>query len=189
MRHYLKTERMKISTELMLKILNVVSWIIFIGLSVEAGGFITNAFFTLLLNPVGARHFWQQVDLSGLYYFDRGHFFAQALMICIVAVMKAYLFYVIVRALKKINMSRPFSPKMGARILKIAYVTFVIGLFSVWGFNNTAWLAAKGVKMPNIQDMRLGGGDVWLFMSVTLFVIAQIFKKGIELQTENELTV
>jgi hypothetical protein len=30
---------------------------------------------------------------------------------------------------------------------------------------------------------------VWLFMSVTLFVIAQIFKRGIEIQTENELTV
>jgi len=45
------------------------------------------------------------------------------------------------------------------------------------------------VKMPDTQHLRLGGADVWLFMSVTLFVIAQIFKRGIEIQTENELTV
>ncbi len=182
---------MSISTEQMLKILNIVSWIIFIGVSVEAGGFIFNAFFTLLLNPVGARHFWQQADMSGLYNFDKGHFFAQALMICIVAVMKAYLFYLIVKILhpKKIDMSQPFSKEMGAFLLRISYVTLLIGLFSVWGTNYAVWLVTQGAKMPDAQSMRLSGGDVWLFMSVTLFVIAQIFKKGIEIQTENELTV
>jgi hypothetical protein len=35
----------------------------------------------------------------------------------------------------------------------------------------------------------MAGADVWLFMGVTLFVIAQIFRRGIEIQTENELTV
>jgi len=45
------------------------------------------------------------------------------------------------------------------------------------------------VKMPEIQYLRLGGADVWLFMGVILFVLAQIFKRGIEIQTENELTV
>jgi hypothetical protein len=43
--------------------------------------------------------------------------------------------------------------------------------------------------MPDIENMRLGGADVWLFMGVTLFVIAQIFKRGIEIQTENDLTI
>ena len=43
--------------------------------------------------------------------------------------------------------------------------------------------------MPGIQYLGLGGADVWLFMCVTLYVIAQIFKRGIEIQSENELTV
>jgi hypothetical protein len=43
--------------------------------------------------------------------------------------------------------------------------------------------------MPDVQDLRLGGADVWLFMSVTLFVIGQIFKRGVEMQAENELTI
>ena len=43
--------------------------------------------------------------------------------------------------------------------------------------------------MPDTQLLHLGGADVWLFMAVILFIIAQIFKRGIEIQTENELTV
>jgi hypothetical protein len=37
--------------------------------------------------------------------------------------------------------------------------------------------------------LHLGGADVWLFMGVILYIIAQIFKRGIEIQAENELTV
>ena len=61
----------KISTEQMLKILYVVSLIIFIGVCIEAGGFIFNAFFTLVLNPDYASYF----DLSTLYEYDPGYFF------------------------------------------------------------------------------------------------------------------
>jgi hypothetical protein len=35
----------------------------------------------------------------------------------------------------------------------------------------------------------MGGSDVWIFMGITLLVIAHIFKKGIEIQEEHELTV
>lgn len=45
------------------------------------------------------------------------------------------------------------------------------------------------VKMPDVQTLNIGGADVWLFMGITLFIIAQIFKRGIEIQSENELTV
>lgn len=86
-------------------------------------------------------------------------------------------------------MSQPFSREVGRFIFKLSYLTLLIGMFSLWGVRYAEWLVKQGVKMPDIQYLRLGGADVWLFMSVTLFVIAQIFKRGIEIQTENELTV
>ena len=43
--------------------------------------------------------------------------------------------------------------------------------------------------MPTIHVLKIAGGDVWLFMGVVLFVIAYIFKRGIELQEELDLTV
>lgn len=64
-----------------------------------------------------------------------------------------------------------------------------IGLFAYAGANYADWLMRQGVTMPDIESLKLGGADVWLFMGIILLVIAQIFKKGIEIQTENELTV
>jgi hypothetical protein len=43
--------------------------------------------------------------------------------------------------------------------------------------------------MPTADSLRLDGGDVWLFMAVVLAVVGQVFKKGIVLQTESDLTV
>lgn len=171
----------------MLKILYVLSWIIFIGVCIEAGSFIFNAFFTLVIHPNNANLF----DLSSLYEYDSGHFFVELLFMTIVAVMRACIFYLIVKILhdKKLDLSRPFNKGVTRFISNIAYLALGIGLFSYWGAKNTEWLVTQGVKMPAIDSLRLGGADVWLFMGVTLLVIAQIFKRGIEIQTENELTV
>jgi hypothetical protein len=179
-----------ITTPQILRILYVLSWILFVGICIEAGGFIFNAFFTLVLNPIGAKHFWQEIDLSALYAYDRGHFFAETLAISIVAVLRACLFYLIIKLLHdKLNMAQPFSTEVGRFISKMAYITLLIGLFSWWGAKYSEWLIKQGVKMPGIQYLRLAGADVWLFMSVTLYIIAQIFKRGTEIQSENDLTV
>jgi len=79
--------------------------------------------------------------------------------------------------------------EIGLFIINVSCLAFGIGLFTAWGVKYTGWLVAKGVKMPDTHHIRLGGADVSLFMSVILFVIAQIFKRGIEIQSENELTV
>jgi len=181
----------KISTQQILKLLYVISWIIFIGVCIEAGGFIVNAISTLALNPVNARYYWQQVDLSALYAYDHGYFFTETVLISIVAILRAILFYLIVKILhdNKLNLSKPFNREMGRFIFNLSYLAFGLGMFSYWGVKYTEWLVKQMVKMPDIQHLRLAGADVWLFMGVTLFVIAQIFKKGIEIQEENDLTV
>ena len=181
---------LKIGTKQMLKILYVISWIIFIGVCIEAGSFIVNALFALV-NPAVVSHLWQQVDLSSLYKYNPGYFFVEMLLMSIVAVLRACMFYLIVKILhdKKLNMSQPFSKEVGRFIFKVSYLALGIGLFCWWGVKYTEWFVKLGVKMPDVQYLRLGGADVWLFMGVTLFVIAQIFKRGIEIQSENELTV
>jgi hypothetical protein len=182
---------MKISTTQMLNILYIFSWIIFIGLCIQAGGFIFNTFFTIAINPSGARRFWQEADLSGLHAYDLGHYLALTVIMCIVAISKAIIFYLIVKMLydKKLNLSKPFSPAVVRFIVNIAYLSLLTGLFSAFGAKHCARFVKLGVAMPDLQQIGLSGADVWLFMGVTLIVIAQIFKRGIELQSENELTV
>jgi len=152
---------MKITTQQVLKFLNVLSWIIFVGVCFEAGGFIVNTFYTLVINPVDAKHFWPEVDLSGLYKWDRGYFIIETVLMCFVAILRCWIFW----------------------------LALLTGMFSFWGAKYVEWFAKQGVKMPELQYMRIGGADVWLFMGVVLYVISQIFKRGIEIQSENELTV
>lgn len=180
-----------ITTKQILKLLHILSWIIFIGVCVQAGGFIVNAFLSLAINPANARHFWDGADLSGLYNHDPGYFLVFTFIMSIVAIMKALIFYLIVKILyeKKLNLSQPFNNEVGRFIFNISYLTLGIGLFSHWGVKYAGWFAGKGVKMPDIDSVGLEGAGVWLFMSVTLYVIAQIFKRGIEIQSENELTI
>ncbi|WP_269222232.1 DUF2975 domain-containing protein [Flavobacterium sp. IMCC34518] len=181
----------KITTKQMLKVLHVLSWIIFIGLCINAGGVLFNAFFALLINSIAAKNFWQHVDLSSLYDFDKGFFITEISLMCIVAIMQAFLFYLIVKILnnKKINVTQPFSTEIQHFISNMSYLALGIGLFSNWGVEYTKWLIAKGITMPDIQSLRLGGADVWLFMGIILLVIAQVFKRGAEIQAENELTI
>ena len=62
----------KISAKQMLNVLKVMCWIIFIGLCVEAGGILFNIAYTTFYNPIGAGFFWNQIDFSDLYQFDKG---------------------------------------------------------------------------------------------------------------------
>lgn len=182
---------MKITTQQMLKILLVLSWIIFIGVCFEAGGFLFNTFYTLVINPVDAAHFWPRVDLSGLYRFDRGWFMVETFLMCAVAVLRAWIFWLIVKLLhdKKLDLSQPFNKEVGRFMMQMAWLALLTGLISWRAADYTEWFVKQGVKMPELRYLRIGGADVWLFMGVVLYVIAQMFKRGIEIQTENELTV
>jgi hypothetical protein len=162
-----------------------------VGVCIEAGGFIFNTFFTMVINHVDARSYWEGLDLSALYEHDPGYFLVITGTMSIVAVMRAWLFYLIIKILhdKKLDISQPFSKEVQRFVARISYLSLFIGICSYLGVKYAGWMVLQGVKMPDTQYLRLGGADVWLFMGITLFVIAQIFNKGIEIQTENELTV
>ncbi|NHM01293.1 DUF2975 domain-containing protein [Flavobacterium difficile] len=181
----------KISSKQMLLVLRILCWIIFIGLCIEAGGILFNLFYTLLYNPIGAGFFWNQIDFSSLYQFDKGHFVVVTVIMSLVALLKALMFYLIIRITenKQLSITSPFNHSVRKFILLEAFISFGIGFFSNYGMNYTEWLANQNIKMPSIHVLKVVGGDVWLFMGVILFVLAFIFKRGIELQEELDLTV
>jgi hypothetical protein len=182
---------LKITTANFLKVLHVLSWIIFIGLCIEVGGILFNAFFTIVINPIAAKNFWGEIDLSSLLNFDKVYFIVQTLLMSIVAILKAILFYLIVKFLydKKLNLAQPFNIEINKFILTMSYLAIGISIFSFWGAKHNHWFLEKGIIMPDDSSMGFSGADVWLFMGIILLVIAQIFKRGIEIQSENELTI
>ncbi len=183
---------LKITAQQTLKVLQWLAWIIFIGLLVEAGALIVNSVISIFINPAGVKNFWQGASyLSGLQAFSEAHFATLCAVIVIVACLKAIMFYQIVKMFeeKKLNMAQPFSVELRSAILLLAYISLGIGLFSHCGSNFLDWLATQGVATPELKNLFVAGADIWLFMTVILFVIAQIVKRGIDIQTENDLTI
>ncbi|MFE3848604.1 DUF2975 domain-containing protein [Flavobacterium sp. LB3P45] len=182
---------MSIKKDTFLKALQVVLCILFIDICIEAGGFIFNTFFILVINPVDANKFWAEVNLSELYNYNQSYFITVTSLMIIVALMRPVMFYIIAKIFhhKILNLLQPFNETVRHFILKTAYLALGIGFLSFWGAKYIQDLVNQGMQMPDLQHLRLGGADVWLFMAVILFGIAQIFKKGIEIQNENDLTV
>ncbi len=81
-----------------------------------------------MFNPDNADYF----KLSGLYEYDPGHFLVELLLMTIPAVMKAWIFYLIIKILgdKKLDMSKPFNKEMSRFIFNISYLALGIGFFS-----------------------------------------------------------
>lgn len=178
-------------TDYFYKILYAISWVLFIGLCIEAGGFLFSTFFILWINPDAIEKVWMGPKLAELFRYNQTYYVIIASLMIIVAVLKAVLFYIIVKNFhdKKINLERPFNETIKKLVLNIAYLALGIGIFSFLGSKYTTEFMKQGIKLPDLHELRLGGADVWLFMGITLLAIAQIFKKGIEIQNENDLTV
>lgn len=179
-----------IGSKTIIQVLHVLSWIIFIGLCIEAGGIIFNSVYALN-KPIVAENFWNNTNLSVLYAHDKGHFMVQTFLMSIVAIVKALIFYLIIKLFndKKFSIAQPFSEGVTKVVFNIAWLCLGAGFFSKYGLGYATWLEKQGVAMPDIENMRLDGADVWIFMAVALFVVGQVFKRGMELQTESELTV
>ena len=134
--------------------LNVISWIIFIGLCFEAGAIIFNAFFTLFYNPFGTGKLWDVMNLAELYNYNQSWYVTIVSLIIITAVLKALMFYLIVKIFhdKKFDLSHPFNEPVRKFIINIAWLALGIGLFSFWGAKDTGNFVAEGVNIPIVTQ-------------------------------------
>lgn len=182
--------KITITTKQILAVLQVISWILFLGLAVEAGGVICSVAY-IMLTENGANNSWLGPELGRLYQADAGYFLAVTSYVCITSTFKALLFYLIVKILyeQKINMEQPFNRSLGNLISNMSYLSLGIGLFASGGVRYVKWLTKNGAALSDVAYSYLDGAHVWLFMGVILLVIGQIFKRGIEIQEEHELTV
>lgn len=182
----------KITNNQILKVLEILSWIIFIGLCIDVGSIIVNTFITLFINSEGVVNFWKGADyLTGLYNLDSGSFSVITIIMIIVGCLKAIMFYFIIQLFtnKTLNYYKPFSLELREFIVKLSYLSLGIGFFSHYGSEYSERLTKRNFEAAHLENLNLGGADVWLFMAVILFIIVYIVKKGIEIQTENELTI
>ena len=167
--------------------LKIVAWIIFVGLCIEAGGLIVNFIFSLY-NPEIVQNLYQKLDLSEMYERSKWAFFSMYSFILFISILKAYLFYLLIKLVTKVDLSKPFNNVVSKQISQISYYTLSIGLLSYLARQTAKNLQHHGYNIDMLNQF-WADSQAFILMAAVIYVIAIIFSKGVEYQEELEETV
>jgi hypothetical protein len=170
-------------TENILAFMNVLAWIAFIGLLVKAGALLVS-FGVSVVKPEAAKNLYEGLDMSAIRDYSLWHYVGRVSMLVLSVGMQAQIAYMLTQVLSKIKLVNPFTMEVAQMLEKMSYV--ILGAWAVTTMANAhaQWLY-KRLELPR-EDLM---STEFIFLAGIVFVIAQIFKKGVELQSENELTV
>lgn len=167
--------------------LYIVAWLIFVGLSIEAGGLIVNFFFSLY-NPDLVHNLFQKLDLSAMYQQSKWAFYGMYSFILFIAILKAVMFYMVIRLMHNMDLKMPFSTFVAKQIILVSYFTLGIGLLSYIARQLAENLTHHDIVTDHLNQF-WEDSQAFILMGAVIYIIATIFKKGVDLQNENDLTV
>lgn len=167
--------------------LYIVAWLIFVGLSIEAGGILVNFVFSIY-KPEFVQHLYQKLDLSEMYKNSKMVFYGVYSFILIISILKAWLFYIVIRLMHKMDLAKPFNHFVATQIALISYFTLSIGLLSYIARHLMKNLMHYGFVTDNLSPF-WADSQAFIIMGAVIYIIATIFKKGVAIQNENDLTV
>jgi hypothetical protein len=108
--------------------------------------------------------------------------------ILIISILKAYLFFIVIRLVSKLDITKPFNSFVSKQITKMSYYTFEIGIVGYIAKEVSKNLQNQGYAIEGLNKYWTDS-QAFILMAAVIYVIATIFKKGVEIQNENDLTV
>ncbi len=160
--------------------LHIVAWVIFVGLCIEAGALIVNFIFSLF-KPEFVQNLYQKLDLSQMYHLNKWVFFGVYGFILVISILKACLFYVVIKLLTKLDLLKPFSTYVADKITKISYYTLSIGLISYMAQQTTKNLPHYGFEIDTLNQF-WADSQAYILMAAEIYLIATIFSRGFDIQ-------
>ncbi|MFY0629064.1 MAG: DUF2975 domain-containing protein [Flavobacteriaceae bacterium] len=169
-------------TKRILKIMHILSWVVFIGLLIKAGT-ILFGYFLSINNELAAKNLFGGLDLSAYREYS---FFQYTLIVIYKVVLfsvEAYIALLITKLLSGLDLKNPFNSKVQILMQKISYSIFYLWVIALVHNAHVQFLGKKH-EFP----MDLFSSD-FIFLAGVIFIFAQIMKRGIEIQSENDLTI
>jgi Protein of unknown function (DUF2975) len=170
-------------TETILVVMNVLTWITFVGLMIEAGAILVT-YAIGLANPEMVPKLYKGMDWVNLRQYDVWYYSGIISLKAAILILEAYTAYMVIKVLSSIKMANPFTMQVAKRLENIAYTLILVWVAILIYNGQLKWLAKD---VADLQGKELST-DLIVYAGL-VFVISQIFKKGVEIQTENELTV
>lgn len=179
---------MKTKSTYVLKILDVIAWVVFLGLCIKAGALLYSFYVSMHLNEIAAKNLYMGLNLFELKAVNEVGYAALVIGIVAIIIAQALLFYTVIQIFRKINFISPFHESISKLIKKMALYSVIIGILSVFAMAYSEQFGDKGMFFPHLSE-HIGQGSAFLFFGGILYFIYQLFLRGIALQQENELTI
>ncbi len=170
-------------TETILAVMNVLTWIIFVGLMIEAGALLVT-YAIGLAKPEMVPKLYKGMDWFNLRQYDVWFYSGIISLKAAILILEAYTAYMVIKVLSSIKMTNPFTMQVAKRLENIAYTLLLVWVAILIYNGQLKWLVKD---VADLEGKELSA-DLIVYAGL-VFVISQIFKKGVEIQTENELTV
>lgn len=167
--------------------LYVIAWLIFLGLSIETGGLFVNFFFSLY-KPEVVANLYQKLDMMPIFKESKWAFFGLYSFLLEIGLLKVILFYIIIVLMHKMDLKKPFSLFVSKQISRVSYFTLSIGFMGYIAKKITASLNYYGFSTHYLDQFWVDS-QAFILMGAVIYIIATIFKKGVDIQNENDLTV
>ncbi|WBX71530.1 DUF2975 domain-containing protein [Tenacibaculum retecalamus] len=158
------------------------SWFAFIGLMIKSGAILVT-YLLSISNPEVSRNLYEGMNL----FEYREYSFMQYSFIVgykiLLFATEAYIAFLVIKLLRSLNMKHPFNMNVQKFMQQISY-----GIFYLWILAIVHNTHMQLIGKKHGFQMYLFSSD-FVFLSVVIFIFAQIVKRGIEIQTENDLTI
>lgn len=171
-------------TNVIMKIMNIIFWIVFIGLCIKTGAFLVSFFVTLFINSNGAEDIYMGLDLLDVHNFSVEYYIGLASFIIALTAMKAYLAYLVIKLFMNFDLNYPFNEKTASLITEMSHYALSIGVVAIIAEEYGDRVIKQGITLQ--IDW---GAEQFLFFAGIIYILALVFKKGVEIQNENELTI
>ena len=177
---------MKTKTETILMVSKILALLGAIGYSILCGSQILTLVASFI-NPGWAKRTYE-VDLNIFSIREQSVWFYVCAMSLVITVsaLKAFIWYVVFDLLSKLKLQTPFSMEVEKKLEEVAYLLLGVWIVSQFIWKTYIHYLSKdtGIELP-INNI----GDEYLFIAGIVYIISQVFKRGIEIQEENQLTV
>lgn len=171
-------------TNQLLKSMKIIAWVIFIGSCINAGILLFSLLISHLMGSGATENSLLSLNLTELYTYKAKYYYAFVGWIVVLMAIKSYVFYVVIKLFAAFDEHYPFSKRTAKLISDIGCLCLMAAFVATFGSGGSKWLYKKGIVASYDWS-----ANEYLFMAGIVFIISLFVKRGVEIQSENELTI
>lgn len=181
----IKITVMKVKTKDILIVLKVLAYIAMIGTSIQCGTQIFSAVMVFFKPESSKSFFGTSINLYEVYQNSPVYYTYIVSFVIALSAMQTHVWYLIIELLSSLNLKNPFSRKVAGLLESTGYQLLGIWVVGIFAAETIKWVSRhNGIDIGSIDKE-----NEYLFIAGIVYIISQVFKRGIEIQEENELTV